>query len=70
MDYKELVGRLKAISDACKGLLNVKSTYMDDAASAITDLLARAETAEARAEKAERERDEYKAALMNWHEEG
>ena len=30
-----------------------------DAATAITDLLARAEAAEARAEKAERERDEY-----------
>lgn len=27
------------------------------------------EAAESRAEKAERERDEYKVALQNWHEE-
>ena len=41
----------------------------EQAITAITDLLARVEAAEARAEKAERKRDEYKVALQNWHEE-
>lgn len=35
----------------------------------IPKLLKRTSEAEARAEKAERERDEYKVALQNWHEE-
>lgn len=43
--------------------------YIDDAVTAINDLLACAESEEARAEKAERKRDEYKVALQNWHEE-
>lgn len=55
MDYKELIETLK------KPILTEGGYLVDhsrrDAAIAITDLLARAEAAEARAEKAERERD-------------
>lgn len=51
MDYKELIDILKDESNP-----NVLD-YIDDAATAINALLARAEAAEARAEKAERERD-------------
>lgn len=39
--------------------------FIEQAITAITDLLARAEAAEARAEKAERERDEFK---QRWSE--
>lgn len=46
-----------------------ESYFIEQAITAITDLLARVEATEARAEKAERERDEYKVALQNWHEE-
>lgn len=63
MDYKELINILQDESNP-----NVLD-YIDDAVTAINDLLARAESEEARAEKAERERDEYKVALQNWHEE-
>lgn len=63
MDYKELIDILQDESNP-----NVLD-YIDDAVTAINDLLARAESEEARAEKAERERDEYKVALQNWHEE-
>ena len=63
MGYKELIDILQDETNP-----NVLD-YIDDAVTAITDLLARAESAESRAEKAERERDEYKVALQNWHEE-
>ena len=51
MDYKELIDILQDESNP-----NVLD-YIDDAVTAINDLLARAESEEARAEKAERERD-------------
>lgn len=63
MDYKELIDVLRDENNP-----NVLD-YIDDAVTAINDLLARTEAAEARAEKAEGERDEYKVALQNWHEE-
>ena len=63
MDYKELIDILQDESNP-----NVLDC-IDDAVTAINDLLARAESEEARAEKAERERDEYKVALQNWREE-
>lgn len=72
MDYKELVDRLNEwnenlISELCADdILTCDDLcgctgdcIVVQAATAITDLLARAEAAEARAEKAERERDEY-----------
>lgn len=89
MDYKELVDRLK--SPTWQDLEDPDSSLLTDAATAITDLLARAEAAEARCDRleearenaneacakwealchmAEQERDQYKAALQNWHEEG
>lgn len=46
MDYKELVGRLRTISDIFKAHTGMDN-YIEDAATAITDLLARAEAAEA-----------------------
>ena len=52
MDYKELIEHLKECST-----YGFKQEECAEAATAITDLLARAEAAEARAEKAERERD-------------
>lgn len=54
MDYKELIDILRDETNP-----NVLD-YIDDAVTAINDLLARAESAEARAEKAERERNTYK----------
>lgn len=51
MDYKELINILRDENNP-----NVLD-YIDDAAIAINDLLARAESAESRAEKAEKERD-------------
>ena len=51
MDYKELIDILQDENNP-----NVLD-YTDDAVTAINDLLARAESEEARAEKAERERD-------------
>lgn len=51
MDYKELIDILQDESNP-----NVLD-YIDDAVTAINDLLARTESAESRAEKAERERD-------------
>ena len=52
MDYKELLEDrdFKSPEEICE--------WMDKAATAITDLLARAEAEEARAEKAEREKAE------------
>lgn len=52
MDYKELIKRLKNAAGGPEGV-----AMCNDAATVITYLLARAEAAEARAEKAERERD-------------
>lgn len=73
MDYKKLIKALKCdgygVGQDGDGCTNKRCKYRDsdgacnivsmceDAATAITDLLARAEAAEARAEKAERERD-------------
>lgn len=54
MDYKKLVDELEDYFDIYTDL---HPAIFDEAATAITDLLARAEAAEARAEKAERERD-------------
>ena len=57
MDYETLIETLVYWSKASH--VNPRSRYaLGKAANAITDLLARAEAAEARAEKAERERDE------------
>lgn len=72
MDYKKLIKALKCdgygISQDMDGCSNRRCKYRDtdgacnivsiclDASKAITDLLARAEAAEKRAEKAERER--------------
>lgn len=61
MDYeglcKDLTDQSKVIGSSGKGWGKFAGTNRK-AATAITDLLARAEAAEARAEKAERERDE------------
>lgn len=73
MDYKKLIKALKcdgySISQDMDGCSNRRCKYRDtdgacnivsmclDASKAITDLLARAEAAEKRAENAERERD-------------
>lgn len=74
MEYKKLIKSLdcdgSGIRQDVDGCSNRRCKYRDadgacnlvrmcsDASNAITDLLARAEAAEARAEKAERERDE------------
>lgn len=56
MDYETLIENLVYWSKAYH--VNPRSRYaLGNAANAITDLLARAEAAEKRAEKAERERD-------------
>lgn len=60
MDYKELIERLITIKDKT---YTGKDDYIEDAATAITELLARAEAAESKAEKAERERDAYKEMI-------
>ena len=56
MDYKELVGRLNTLGDFWKAWKGDDS-YFYDAATAITDLLASAEAAEARLAKAQEELD-------------
>ena len=66
MDYKDLIDRMFANA---KSGISCKDIALREGAYAITDLLARAEAAEARAEKAERERDAAISdmeALM-WH---
>lgn len=82
MDCKELVDRLK--SPTWQDLEDPDSSLLPDAATAITDLLARCARLEEARENAneacakwegmyhmaEQERDTYKAALQNWHEEG
>lgn len=67
MDYKILAERIKCPNiQKCPFEKNKVSCTQcqykicDEAVTAITDLLVRAEAAEARAEKAERERDAYK----------
>lgn len=55
MDYNGLIERLKF--PIWQDIEEPDSTLLLEAATAITDLLARAEAAEARAEKAKRERD-------------
>lgn len=66
-NYKELVERLTKETywsgSSGPGSREIHPLICDKAATAITELLARAE-------KAERERDEYKAALQNWNEHG
>lgn len=57
MDYKTLVENLVFWSKAFHVNPQARDA-LEKAANAITELLARAEAAEARAEKAERERDE------------
>ena len=59
MDYDKLIERFRYDAADWGGDPHIKRDLLD-AATAITDLLARAEAAEARAEKAEKER---KAAL-------
>lgn len=62
MDYETLIENLVYWSKAYH--VNPRSRYaLGNAANAITDLLARAEAAEARAEKAERERDEAREVI-------
>lgn len=55
MDYNGPIERLKF--PIWQDIEEPDSTLLSEAATAITDLLARVEAAEARAEKAERERD-------------
>ena len=55
MDYNGPIERLKF--PIWQDIEEPDSTLLSEAATAITDLLARAEAAETRAEKAERERD-------------
>ena len=57
MDYKELIEHLERHGPQNPSSYGHHSGLYDEAAAAITDLLARTEAAEARAEKAERERD-------------
>lgn len=75
MDYKELVADLlfgcEENCTDCKyaGDSEFECTIAERCATAITDLLARAEAAEARAEKAERERDaaiQYMRKTFGW----
>lgn len=62
MDYETLIENLVYWSKASH--VNPRSRYaLGKAANAITELLARAEAAEARAEKAERERDEAREVI-------
>lgn len=69
MDYKELVGRLRTISDIFKAHTGMEN-YIEDAANAITDLIARAEAAEASVsdlrKKLEREEARLKFAELGW----
>lgn len=64
MDYEGLVERLRNETYWLGGSEpyshDVHPTICDEAAEVITDLIARVESAEARAEKAERERNTYK----------
>lgn len=66
MDYeglcKDLTDQSKVIGSSGKGWGKFAGTNRK-AATAITDLLARAEAAEARVEKAERERDEAREVI-------
>ena len=63
MDYKELIERLKRRESDMYINHPMTAQTCREAATAITDLLARAEAAEARAEKAEMERDAYKEMI-------
>lgn len=56
MDYKELAEKLRSAKWTNTGMTDDQSLEWD-ASDAITDLLARAEAAKARAKKAKRERD-------------
>lgn len=58
MDYKAIAEQLEKIADSDPAVIAewaavIRTKYLKNAANAITDLLARAEAAEARAEKAE-----------------
>lgn len=69
MDYKAIAEQLEKIADSDPAVIAewaavIRTKYLKNAANAITDLLARAEAAEARAEKAEGERD---AAIKQLH---
>ena len=63
MDYKELSRVIRELSEIYGLADEVASQIMLAASTSITDLLSRAEAAEARAEKAERERDAAVADL-------
>lgn len=65
MDYESLVVNLVFWSECIS--FNTRARYAcKQAATAITDLLARAKAAEARAEKAERERDAAVETIFKW----
>lgn len=66
--YKDLINQSKVIGSSGKGWGKFAGTNRK-AATAITDLLARAEAAEKRAEKAERERDEAVNLLKRVNDE-
>lgn len=62
MDYKAIAEQLEKIADSDPAVISewaavIRTKYLKNAADAITALLARAEAAEERAEKAEMERD-------------
>ena len=77
MDYKEQIEQAKHAAEKWRssnpivGVGNLRVDLMvDDLTRSITDLLARAEAAEARAEKAENERDSLRATLRQLTEYG
>ena len=64
MDYKELVDRLK--SPTWQDLEDPDSSLLTDAATAITDLMARAEAAEDRCDRLEEARENANEACAKW----
>ena len=65
MDYKELIENLERRGMKNGSSLGEHSGLYEQAAYAITDLLARAEAAEARAKKAEREIERLKRIMRS-----
>lgn len=66
MDYKELIENLERRGMKNGSSLGEHSGLYEQAAYAITDLLARSEEAESRAEKAEKERDAAVKTIFQW----
>ena len=71
MDYKEQVALIRGLAyewNKCSHITKIGGMKLEEflllTATAITDLLARAAAEEARAEKAERERDGFKAKYI------